>query len=216
MKRVRTTANMAKATPLTFTLTYTLFILFSLYSFTKIWVPRPFRLTFLFLHDDISIPIPASRNGARVVADDEIDRDAFYSSRARYFGVSSLDIVSDAVQPGYQDFDIWEMGHRGLVPKELGFQLTIHVFAWQRSHSLQRLLNSLLEAEYMGMKGIKMVIHVDGNPRKEVVDMVKAFEWPMGELVLDMKKERVGLRDVSFFFIIFKFIHNAIFFNLTI
>lgn len=188
---------MVKSAPLSFAFTYTLFILFSFYALTKILILRPISITSLFLQDDILLSIPSSDDGVRLIAEDEIDRDAFYSSRTRYSSLTKLDVVSDAIENKMIDQDIFEVDTRGLIQRDLDFRITIHVFAWQRSHSLRRLLDSLSGAEYMGLKGINMVIHVDGNPRKEVLEVVKAFEWSFGELTLDMKKERVGLRDVS-------------------
>lgn len=76
-------------------------------------------------------------------------------------------------------------------------RISIHVFAWRRSKSLQRLCTSLLGAYYAGVEGITLIFHVDGNATEEVLEIVDRFVWPYGEKVVEKKEIRVGLRKVN-------------------
>lgn len=71
-------------------------------------------------------------------------------------------------------------------------EIVIHVITWKRSRSLNRLLNSLLNAEYFGNR-VSLNIHVDGNPSEHVLNILDKFYWPFGEKKTDYREEHFGL-----------------------
>jgi hypothetical protein len=55
----------------------------------------------------------------------------------------------------------------------------IHVFAWKRSKSLSRLLNSINNAEYSA-EPIMLIVHVDGSSTDQVNRVLLNFKWKFG------------------------------------
>ncbi|KAJ3281448.1 hypothetical protein HDU76_008927 [Blyttiomyces sp. JEL0837] len=79
--------------------------------------------------------------------------------------------------------------------------IIIHVFAWRRSLSLQRLLKSLSNADYdtedgFGKVNIELVIHVDGGSTKTVDQIVDEFVWPYGIKRVVRNNETLGLKQM--------------------
>ena len=83
--------------------------------------------------------------------------------------------------------------------KSLNFRVSIHVFAWRRSKSLSRLLHSLNNAEYPYYKNMNLIIHVDGNPSMQVLDVLKEFKWKLGKknMMIRQSDKIMGLKNVS-------------------
>lgn len=73
--------------------------------------------------------------------------------------------------------------------------ISIHVFAWRRKKSLERLCKSLLEARYLG-HDVPIFFHVDGDPLDLVVDYLNEFEWPHGEKHVEIRSHNLGMPDV--------------------
>jgi hypothetical protein len=72
----------------------------------------------------------------------------------------------------------------------------VHVFAWKRYASLNRLLESLVHARYFGLQ-VELIINVEGNATSKVIDYVSAFTWPHGSLLVRMMANRQGLEKAS-------------------
>ena len=77
-------------------------------------------------------------------------------------------------------------------------KFSIHVFTWKRQLALQRLCESLLEAEYYG-DVIDLVFHIDGDPCPLVLDFCDRFHWPFGEKKILASDTHKGLPFVIFF-----------------
>jgi hypothetical protein len=71
--------------------------------------------------------------------------------------------------------------------------VVIHVFAWRRYVSLKRLLNSLVEAKYLG-KQVPLYIHVDGGYSNKVAWLIRNFVWPHGPLKVIKSQKNRGLQ----------------------
>lgn len=85
--------------------------------------------------------------------------------------------------------------HRwGTATYEMGWKISIHIFAWRREKSLRRLCDSLLRAAYFGQE-VPLYIHVDGEPLDLVVDYVEALKWPHGPKIVNLRRERLGMPD---------------------
>ncbi len=69
----------------------------------------------------------------------------------------------------------------------------IVVVAYNRSHSLQRLLGFLANAEYPNMD-IPLIISIDRGDNQDVLDVANAFEWKYGSKTVDYQKENLKLR----------------------
>jgi len=69
----------------------------------------------------------------------------------------------------------------------------IIVAAFSRTHSLSRLLNSLLLADYGGQK-IKLVISLDYSPFQDVARIAGNLSWPFGEKIIIRHDEHLGLK----------------------
>jgi hypothetical protein len=75
--------------------------------------------------------------------------------------------------------------------------MSIHVFCWRRTKSLQRLCNSLLRARYLNYT-VPIVFHVDGDPLPSVVAYLDSFEWPFGEKTIIQSPNHLGMPNVHF------------------
>lgn len=73
--------------------------------------------------------------------------------------------------------------------------MSIHVFAWRRTKSLQRLCNSLLRARYLNYR-VSILFHVDGDPLPSVVSYLESFVWPFGEKTIIQSPYHLGMPNV--------------------
>lgn len=69
---------------------------------------------------------------------------------------------------------------------------TIVVIAYNRVHSLQRLLTSLSKADYPSTT-INLHISIDASDSNEVAQLAANFNWKYGQKIIDIKEERRGL-----------------------
>jgi hypothetical protein len=82
-----------------------------------------------------------------------------------------------------------ELGISSVVEK---YNFRLHVFAWKRRKSLDRLLNSLVTANYVGFEvPIYFIIEGEGSPL--VVDLIHKFVWPYGKKYIILREQRIGL-----------------------
>ena len=72
-------------------------------------------------------------------------------------------------------------------------KIAIVVVGYNRIKSIQRLLTSLLKAEYPS-NDIPLVISIDSSGDKELYKYVEQFEWPYGEKYVIIQKARLGLK----------------------
>ena len=70
--------------------------------------------------------------------------------------------------------------------------LAIVAIAYNRMHSLERLLSSLLRAN---LKDTPLVISIDKSDTSEVEDFADSFVWPYGNKEVVKHKNRLGLRE---------------------
>lgn len=103
-----------------------------------------------------------------------------------------LEETSQAVFPihGYQNSSALQRW--GKASYEMSWKISIHVFAWRREKSLDRLCKSLLRASYSGHE-VPLYFHVDGEPLDLVVAYVNSFNWPHGPKIVNIRKERLGM-----------------------
>jgi hypothetical protein len=85
-------------------------------------------------------------------------------------------------------------------------KLTIFVFAWKRSKSLNRLLNSIKSAKYIVGIPIDIEIIVDGNYSKNVDIITMKFKslWNLGNVNVLKREARVGLEQVDVSSLVFE------------
>lgn len=77
-------------------------------------------------------------------------------------------------------------------PSHVPWRYRIHVFAWRRIHSLQRLLASLTAAQYDGVS-VELHFFIEGDPVAGVVNLAENFTWPHGLKSIHVHPYRVGL-----------------------
>lgn len=70
----------------------------------------------------------------------------------------------------------------------------IVVVAYNRSHSLQRLLNSIRNASYEGVSDVQLVISIDGGDNSECVRVAEQFEWNFGQKRVIVHEQNMGLK----------------------
>ncbi len=73
-------------------------------------------------------------------------------------------------------------------------QPAIVISAFNRPHSLQRLLSSLAQAEYL-YKDIPLVISIDKSETDNVVQIAESFEWKFGVKHIVKHDAHLGLRE---------------------
>ncbi|HRO41224.1 MAG TPA: glycosyltransferase family A protein [Flavipsychrobacter sp.] len=73
-------------------------------------------------------------------------------------------------------------------------QPAIVIAAYNRPHSLNRLLTSIHNANYEQYSNISLVISIDGGGPKEVLELAHKFEWTNGEKTIVSHNENIGLR----------------------
>ena len=70
----------------------------------------------------------------------------------------------------------------------------IIVVAYNRPNSLQRLLNSLAQADYTGYDSITLIISIDYSNSPEVISAAKNFTWEFGHKEIIKHSENLGLK----------------------
>jgi hypothetical protein len=113
--------------------------------------------------------------------------------------------------PTYQLFQLSQPAHiskpvkaQGKLIHENKLRISIHVFAWKRSKSLRRLLNSLLEADYSSQDFVDLHFNIDGNPSPKVLKIIREFEWGFGNhhVFVHQRLQPIGLKRVNSYFIL--------------
>ncbi|KAJ3404667.1 hypothetical protein HDV05_007044, partial [Chytridiales sp. JEL 0842] len=82
------------------------------------------------------------------------------------------------------------------IQAQIASRLSIHVFAWKRAKSLNRLLKSLKDADYGDVRNLEMIIHVDGGATDEVLELASNYSWPFGPKDLVLDASNVGLQEM--------------------
>ena len=72
---------------------------------------------------------------------------------------------------------------------------TVVVVAYEREHTLARLLRSLLAARYPAGQGTRLIISIDHSERQKVVRLAEEFVWPFGPKEIIRHPARLGLRE---------------------
>ena len=73
-------------------------------------------------------------------------------------------------------------------------QPAIIAVAYNRPHSLSRLLGSLKRANYAQAKDITLIISIDKSNNDNVYAVASDFEWPHGEKKIIRHEQNIGLR----------------------
>lgn len=76
-------------------------------------------------------------------------------------------------------------------------KIAIVIVGYNRLKSITRLLGSLVKAKYPP-KDIPLVISIDCSGDEELYTYLRNFEWPYGKKYIDIKKERLGLKNHIF------------------
>src|SRR5450759_1835095 len=76
-------------------------------------------------------------------------------------------------------------------------KISIVVVGYNRLHSIARLLNSLLTANYPN-NDIPLVISIDCSNDKELYDYIINFEWLFGDKYVFIQEKLLGLKDHIF------------------
>jgi len=76
-------------------------------------------------------------------------------------------------------------------------KIAVVVVGYNRLHSISRLLNSLLKANYPG-NDIPLVISIDCSNDLDLYKYVRSFEWPFGDKYVYIHEKRLGLKDHIF------------------
>ncbi|KAJ3219161.1 hypothetical protein HDU67_002494 [Dinochytrium kinnereticum] len=79
---------------------------------------------------------------------------------------------------------------------EGGPRISVHVFAWKRTVSFKRLLDSIREAEYGDHRSVSLTIHVDEGASRGVEELAQDFEWHYGRKIIDRKVAHTGLEQL--------------------
>lgn len=74
-------------------------------------------------------------------------------------------------------------------------KIAIIVVGYNRLHSISRLLNSLIDADYPPTSDIPLVISIDASGDTELYNYVKAFNWPHGPVYVNIQENRLGLKN---------------------
>ena len=73
-------------------------------------------------------------------------------------------------------------------------KVAIVVVGYNRLKSLQRLLQSLLQAKYPS-NDIPLIISIDASGEEELYSYVQSFKWNHGPLYINIEEKRLGLRN---------------------
>ena len=83
--------------------------------------------------------------------------------------------------------------------KTAGISPAVVVIAFERTHTLARLLRSLGGARYPARaaagQGTPLIISIDGSDAPEVVRLAEEFNWPFGPKQIIRHETRLGLRE---------------------
>jgi len=71
-------------------------------------------------------------------------------------------------------------------------KIAVVVVGYNRLKSIQRLLDSLLKAEYIS-QDVPLVISIDGSGDTALYDFVQEFNWPYGRKYVNIEEKRLGL-----------------------
>ncbi|KAI9356987.1 hypothetical protein DFJ73DRAFT_213085 [Zopfochytrium polystomum] len=145
------------------------------------------------LHDDDCVVSVDSVGGTASVK--TLD-DSHGSGLAPHFG---LDFIrAAALKFGGPSYAVAETESQSCVESAaLDFEVSLHVFAWKRVKSLNRLLDSLLKADYDGSSRASIVFHLDGGWAEEVEQVVDSFQWLHGPKSVVKSRENLGLKRVD-------------------
>ena len=69
--------------------------------------------------------------------------------------------------------------------------IPIVVVAYDRLHSLKRITDSLLQAEYP--QGAELIISIDRGDNRQVLEYADSLSWPFGEKRVIYRPENLGL-----------------------
>ena len=70
--------------------------------------------------------------------------------------------------------------------------IPIVVVAYDRLHSLKRITDSLLQAEYP--QGAELIISIDRGDNRQVLEYADSLSWPFGEKRVIYRPENLGLK----------------------
>lgn len=73
-------------------------------------------------------------------------------------------------------------------------RVAIVAVGYNRIKSMQRLLGSLLIADYYG-NNVPLVISIDASGDTKLYQYAQQFEWPYGEKYVNIQQERLGLKN---------------------
>ncbi len=76
-------------------------------------------------------------------------------------------------------------------------RVAIVAVGYNRLNSMTRLLNSLAKASY-DCDNVPLIISIDASGNQELYDKINGFEWPYGDLYVNIQSERLGLKQHIF------------------
>ncbi len=76
---------------------------------------------------------------------------------------------------------------------DINMSIAIVVIAYNRLASIQRLIKSLLAAEYFG-DSIDLIISIDNSGSATIVDYARSIVWPHGHIKIIEQEVRLGLK----------------------
>jgi hypothetical protein len=76
-------------------------------------------------------------------------------------------------------------------------RVAIVAVGYNRLNSITRLLDSLTKASY-DCENVPLIISIDASGNQELYDKVNKFEWPYGDLYVNIQSERLGLKQHIF------------------
>lgn len=85
------------------------------------------------------------------------------------------------------------MSIKGIDSPDNKGKIAIVVIGYNRLQSIQRLLKSLLDADYPG-EDIPLVISIDCSGNEQLYDYVRNFKWPFGDKYVNIQESRLGLK----------------------
>ena len=89
------------------------------------------------------------------------------------------------------------MSIRGIDRPENKGKIAIVVIGYNRLPSIERLLDSLLNADYPD-NDIPLVISIDCSRNEQLYNYVRNFKWPYGEKYVNIQETRLGLKNHIF------------------
>ncbi|KAI8800600.1 hypothetical protein BJ742DRAFT_879970 [Cladochytrium replicatum] len=109
--------------------------------------------------------------------------------------------------PAIEEFPSWTVDSFSSSPSNpshsnppTNWSLVIHVLAWRRIRSLERLLMSLDNASFTALhpahspvRTIDLFIHIDGGSHPNVNNLAHAYTWRYGNKFVIQKKHQIGI-----------------------